>query len=107
MLYALWCAHDLSVARSIDPLHRMTVSQVDEIFDAISYQKGASLIRMVEAFIGTDNMKKGLQQYLTKQAYSNALTEDLWAALGEVREEEEDADADADAQSCTVTQIIL
>jgi puromycin-sensitive aminopeptidase len=58
--------------------------EVDEIFDAISYQKGASLIRMVDTFVGRENMKRGLKVYLTRHAYSNALTEDLWAAIGEV-----------------------
>ena len=57
-------------------------SEVDEIFDAISYAKGGSVIRMLQLWIGEENFRNGLQQYLTKYAYSNALTEDLWEELG-------------------------
>ncbi|MBI4017713.1 MAG: M1 family metallopeptidase [Candidatus Aenigmarchaeota archaeon] len=52
-----------------------------EIFDAISYNKGASVLRMLEAYIGEDAFRKGLQTYIAKHAYANATTEDLWSAL--------------------------
>jgi len=58
-------------------------SEVDEIFDAISYSKGASVIRMLHDYIGNDDYKKGMHEYLTKHAYKNTFTEDLWASLGE------------------------
>uniref|UniRef100_T1J5J3 Pleckstrin homology domain-containing family A member 8 n=1 Tax=Strigamia maritima TaxID=126957 RepID=T1J5J3_STRMM len=56
-------------------------SEVDEIFDNISYNKGASVIRMLHSFIGDEDFRKGMNHYLTKYQYSNTITEDLWASL--------------------------
>ena len=53
-------------------------SEVDEIFDAISYQKGGNIIRMVYFWVGAENFKKGMRMYFKKHAYSNTQTEDLW-----------------------------
>ncbi|HLF04458.1 MAG TPA: M1 family metallopeptidase, partial [Dehalococcoidia bacterium] len=58
-------------------------AQVSELFDAISYSKGGSLIRMVEQFLGPETFRQGLHQYLSAHQYGNARTEDLWAALEE------------------------
>jgi len=58
-------------------------SEVDEIFDAISYSKGASTIRMLHNYIGDDAFRVGLHNYLEKFKYKNAVTEDLWAALSD------------------------
>ncbi|KMT17902.1 hypothetical protein BVRB_2g034310 isoform B [Beta vulgaris subsp. vulgaris] len=59
-------------------------SEIDEIFDAISYRKGASLIRMLQSYIGADTFQRALACYIKKYACSNAKTEDLWAVLEEV-----------------------
>lgn len=56
-------------------------SEIDEIFDAISYSKGATVIRMLYNYIGDDNFRKGMKDYLTRFAYKNAQTEDLWDCL--------------------------
>ncbi|CAI0401332.1 unnamed protein product [Linum tenue] len=58
-------------------------SEIDEIFDAISYRKGASVIRMLQSYLGAEPFQKSLAAYIKKHAYSNAKTEDLWAALEE------------------------
>jgi len=58
-------------------------SEVDEIFDAISYSKGASTIRMLHNYIGDDAFRTGLHNYLEKFKYRNAVTEDLWEALSD------------------------
>ncbi|CAA9995230.1 unnamed protein product [Nesidiocoris tenuis] len=58
--------------------------EINEIFDAISYCKGASIIRMLHRFIGDDNFRKGMNLYLTRHEYKNTCTEDLWDALEEV-----------------------
>ncbi|BET03133.1 Aminopeptidase [Nesidiocoris tenuis] len=58
--------------------------EINEIFDAISYCKGASIIRMLHHFIGDDNFRKGMNLYLTRHEYKNTCTEDLWDALEEV-----------------------
>ncbi|XP_041473760.1 puromycin-sensitive aminopeptidase-like [Lytechinus variegatus] len=57
--------------------------EVDEIFDLISYCKGASVIRMLHDFIGDDTFRKGMNVYLERHKYKNTFTEDLWQALGE------------------------
>ncbi|XP_075978540.1 puromycin-sensitive aminopeptidase [Anticarsia gemmatalis] len=58
-------------------------SEIDEIFDDISYNKGASVIRMLHRYIGDDDFRKGMNIYLTRHQYKNTFTEDLWAALEE------------------------
>lgn len=55
--------------------------EINEIFDSVSYSKGASIIRMLEQYLGRNVFRKGLQQYLKKHAYSNTTTENLWEAL--------------------------
>lgn len=58
-------------------------SEIDEIFDDISYNKGASVIRMLHHYIGDKDFRKGMHLYLTRHQYKNTFTEDLWAALEE------------------------
>lgn len=58
-------------------------SEIDEIFDEISYAKGASVIRMLHNYIGDADFRKGMNIYLTRHQYGNTHTEDLWAALSE------------------------
>ncbi|VAI31886.1 unnamed protein product [Triticum turgidum subsp. durum] len=56
-------------------------SEVDQIFDAISYDKGASVIRMLQSYLGAERFQKAMASYMKKYAFSNAKTEDLWAVL--------------------------
>jgi puromycin-sensitive aminopeptidase len=58
-------------------------SEIDEIFDSISYNKGAAVIRMLHRFIGDELFRKGMNSYLSRHSYKNTMTEDLWAALEE------------------------
>ncbi|MDO8618741.1 MAG: M1 family aminopeptidase [Candidatus Daviesbacteria bacterium] len=60
------------------------VAEISEIFDRVSYSKGASILRMLWKYLGESDFQKGLQYYLKKYAYGNAETEDLWKALEEV-----------------------
>mmetsp|Transcript_408 Transcript_408/g.590 ORF Transcript_408/g.590 Transcript_408/m.590 type:complete len:894 (-) Transcript_408:195-2876(-) len=53
-------------------------SEIDEIFDTISYLKGASVIRMLANHLGTETFRKGLVAYLNEFKYKNARTTDLW-----------------------------
>ncbi|XP_068743771.1 glutamyl aminopeptidase-like isoform X2 [Montipora capricornis] len=57
--------------------------QINEIFDSISYNKGASIIRMLQFYLGRHVFLKGLNRYLNKYRYGNARTDDLWNALQE------------------------
>jgi puromycin-sensitive aminopeptidase len=55
--------------------------EIGQIFDAISYNKGASVLHMLEDYLGEDDFRKGVAQYLQKHQYGNAETKNLWDAL--------------------------
>ncbi len=82
---------DLSRALDLDGLentHPIEVevkdpNEISEIFDAISYSKGSSVIRMLAGYLGEETFRRGLHDYLKRHQYNNATTEDLWRALGE------------------------
>jgi aminopeptidase N len=59
-------------------------NEIDEIFDAISYLKGGSVVRMVSESIGQDLFLKGVSNYLKKYSFGNAKSDDLWDAVSEV-----------------------
>ena len=54
----------------------------DAMFDVLTYEKGASVLRMLEQHIGPEVFREGIRQYLRKHAYGNTETADLWSALG-------------------------
>lgn len=58
--------------------------EIGEIFDAVSYSKGASVIRMLADYLGEKDFRAGLRHYLKKYSYANASTVDLWDAFEEV-----------------------
>ena len=58
-------------------------SEAREIFDAISYSKGASVIRMLVNLLGEEIFRKGVVNYLKKYIYSNANTSALWEELSQ------------------------
>ncbi|XP_071953572.1 glutamyl aminopeptidase-like [Antedon mediterranea] len=58
--------------------------EINEIFDSISYSKGASVLRMLNDIMGEDTFREGLTNYLNKFSYANAKTDDLWKELGDV-----------------------
>lgn len=85
---------DLHVALDVDGFNEThpiiqpaeTLSEINALFDAISYSKGASLIRMIVGFMKEDKFKMGITRYLNKHRYGNAKSADLWSALqGEVQ----------------------
>jgi tricorn protease interacting factor F2/3 len=57
--------------------------EIEELFDEISYGKGASILRMIDAYIGDENFRKGVGTYLQQFRYSNASGRDLWHHLQE------------------------
>ncbi|WP_420143374.1 M1 family metallopeptidase [Sphingobium sp.] len=58
-----------------------TVDQVNQAFDAITYQKGEAVITMLEGYAGEDVWKAGIQSYMKAHAYKNTVTDDLWKAV--------------------------
>lgn len=82
-------AQDTGRGKSLDSLrssHPIEVpvddeKQIDEIFDAISYSKGASVMRMLHEYAGADVFRRGAARYLSQNAYDNAKTADLLDAI--------------------------
>ncbi len=56
--------------------------EADAMFDVLTYEKGASVLRMLEQYLGADVFREGVRDYLRTHTYANADTGDLWAALG-------------------------
>lgn len=78
-------ALELDSQRSSHPIEQPCpdTEMIAQIFDAISYSKGASVLRMLSNMIGEETFLKGVSIYLKKHLYSNAKTVDLWAGISE------------------------
>lgn len=57
--------------------------EIRSIFDEISYEKGCTVVRMMYELVGVTHFKEAMNLYLSRHAYSNATTNDLWNAMGE------------------------
>jgi puromycin-sensitive aminopeptidase len=68
------------------PIHQAaeTPAQIQELFDGIAYGKAASVLRMLEAYLGPDTFRAGVDQYLKGHLYSNATADDFWKTLAQV-----------------------
>jgi puromycin-sensitive aminopeptidase len=53
------------------------------MFDILTYEKGASVLRMLEQYLGAEAFRDGIRLYLRRHQYDNAETTDLWDALEE------------------------
>ncbi|TFW20552.1 M1 family metallopeptidase [Duganella callida] len=58
-----------------------TVEQASQAFDAITYSKGESVIRMLENYVGEEAWRAGVRSYVAKHAYGNTVSDDLWHAV--------------------------
>lgn len=56
-------------------------ADIFQLFDSITYDKGATLIRMMSMFLGEDVFQRGIQNYLRNLSYESATQEDLWRYL--------------------------
>ena len=78
-------------AMSIDGLHATrpieypvaSPDEADGMFDTLTYEKGASVLRMLEQFLEADVFRDGIRRYLRTHAYGSTVTADLWRALEE------------------------
>jgi puromycin-sensitive aminopeptidase len=55
--------------------------EAEGMFDVLTYQKGGSVLRMLEQFLGPDVFREGIHDYLTTHRHGNTETSDLWDAL--------------------------
>lgn len=86
VLTSLQTALKLDGLRNSHPIEVPVVDalDIDQLFDAISYLKGASAILMLSSYLGTERFLAGVAQYLNNHQYANATTHDLWLAVGAV-----------------------
>jgi aminopeptidase N/puromycin-sensitive aminopeptidase len=72
--------------RNTRPIHQSaeTPEQIQELFDGIAYGKTAAVLRMVEAYIGPESFRAGVNEYLKQHAYGNATASDFWNTLAKV-----------------------
>ena len=79
-----------AAALSVDGLHSTrpieyavrAPKDAEAMFDVLTYEKGASVLRMLEQHIGPTVFRDGVRGYLLAHAYGNADTKDLWISLG-------------------------
>ena len=62
------------------PIHQAaeTPAQIQELFDGIAYGKAASVLRMLEAYLGEETFRAGVNVYLKEHQYANSTAEDFW-----------------------------
>jgi puromycin-sensitive aminopeptidase len=75
-LDALASTHPISVEAK-------SAEEASQRFDAISYTKGAAVLRMIEGYLGEDVFREGVRIYLKRHAEANASADDFWRALDE------------------------
>ena len=61
----------------------VTPGDADGMFDLLTYQKGGSVLRMLERWLGADAFRAGVRHYLARYQLANTETTDLWDALEE------------------------
>lgn len=88
-VFSSFVAESLQTALELDSLrnsHPIEVPvesalDIDQVFDAISYLKGASVIRMLSSAISEETFLQGVSLYLKTHQYGNATTLNLWEAV--------------------------
>ena len=59
----------------------------EAMFDLLTYEKGASVLRMLEQYLSGDVFRDGVRLYLERHRLGNAETTDLWRALGDAAQQ--------------------
>jgi puromycin-sensitive aminopeptidase len=65
-----------------------TPEEANENFDLITYEKGASVVRMLERYLGPAKFRQGVRKYIRRHREGNTIAADLWRALAEVSGED-------------------
>ncbi len=78
-------AMDVDALAATRPIEYPVVTPADaeSMFDLLTYEKGAAVVRMLEQFLGEDVFRDGVRRYLAAHLHGNTDNEDLWAALEE------------------------
>jgi aminopeptidase N len=57
-----------------------TPSEINQMFDGISYGKAGAVLGSVENYLGEETFRQGVHNYLAAHLYGNATAEDFWGA---------------------------
>ncbi len=78
-------AFDTDALHSTRPIEFEVVSPEDAegMYDILTYEKGAAVVRMLEQYLGADEFRRGVNHYLATHSYGNTDTTDLWDSLEE------------------------
>ncbi|MBN3301131.1 LCAP aminopeptidase, partial [Amia calva] len=63
-----------------------TPEEIEEMFDSVSYEKGASILLMLNSTLTGDDFQQGVVRYLNKYKNMNTKNEDLWNSISKVTE---------------------
>jgi puromycin-sensitive aminopeptidase len=76
-------AFDVDALKATRPIEFPVVSPTDAegMFDILTYEKGAAVVRMLEQYLGAEPFRDGIRAYLRQHQYANTETTDLWDAL--------------------------
>ena len=76
-------AFDTDALRSTRPIEFevVTAAEAEAMFDILTYEKGCSVLRMLEQYLGPEVFRTGIRNYLRDNAFGNTETTDLWDAL--------------------------
>lgn len=78
--------HNVFALDALSSSHQISVKvenpdEINDIFDRISYGKGATIIRMMDHFLTSKVFTGGLTNYLRDRAMQAAEQDDLWQTL--------------------------
>ena len=78
-------AFDTDALESTRPIEYPVVSPADAegMFDVLTYEKGAAVVRMLEQYLGEERFRAGIRKYMASHRYGNTETTDLWDAIEE------------------------
>ncbi len=76
-------AFDTDALASTRPIEFEVNSPADAegMFDVLTYEKGAAVVRMLEQFLGAEPFRAGIRRYMREHQFANAETTDLWDAI--------------------------
>ena len=78
-------ALELDALRNTHPIYSpvRTAAEASQNFDLITYEKGASVVRMLERYLGAAVFRRGVRRYIRRHREGNTVAADLWRALSE------------------------
>jgi puromycin-sensitive aminopeptidase len=78
-------ALELDALRHTHPIYCQvrTAEEASANFDLITYEKGASVVRMLERYLGQVTFRRGVRAYIRRHREGNTRASDLWRALSE------------------------